>query len=172
MAQKYTKWVSFETLSKISTQLATGLEELTGKPIDPTRVYMSEQSAAKRLWMYNTRVLNNRPSSPEFIPGERVEGDENGWLALREDEVNFLVWQSGENGCRLVARIGYDPKDWQLEFIPSDRFPNYRGLYWNLFKQAQDLAEEEVINAHPRHEPLTRRTVWKGDGWKKPLRFA
>lgn len=124
------KWVGWEAIRNVANSLTNQLLDVGGEAVDINKAHISQCFAQGAL---------RRVTLEQDYRGGWVEGfDGGGWLAVTEEEISQIYWESLTSGNALEA-TKESPGTWRLRYIPSESDPDYRGCYFEIFQQPDDV---------------------------------
>lgn len=124
----FVKNVTWEMVRNLSNRLTNQL--YLGLGVDASQAHMSDFPGGPVREFFSLRNEYRKCTcNPDC---------QEGWFAFNEEDVNFLRWKSLSSGSILEAeKVGQGR--WTLTFIPSTANPDYRGHYFYLFSEVENL---------------------------------
>ena len=120
--------LSWEIIKNVTNSLTNQIyfgELKTPGKIDKNRAYISANS-------YGGRDYNSTDIS---TLGE----DEDVWDSLGAEGTSFMYFSSYSSGNELFAKKQKD-NSWNLEYVPDENNPNYRGYYFEMWENPEKVA--------------------------------
>lgn len=118
------KVVGWEVVRNIANNLTNQLYLGEGVKIKEAHISSGWSQGPGREWKLE----------PSHTGCYRPASKNAGWLAFQEEDVRQLSWWSMTSECQLRAdKISHN--QWELTFIPSPKFPLYRGSYYGMYEE-------------------------------------